>query len=246
MSQGEFPTAGASPTQGVLTEAWEMYKAHWQHLFTIAFAVYVIIGVASWILSMIPVLGIVLAAVVSVVGVFWLQAALVKAVEDVRDGRVDLSLGETFTAVRPYIGTVAIASIVAAIAIAIGFLLLIVPGLYLMTIWVVVIPVIVLEGGTDVFGAFGRSRDLVRGNGMSVFGVIVVTFLILIAFGLVVSLVLSPLPEGAQTFLSDLVGGTVAGPFVALAWTLLYYRLRGSRGTVPGTPPPPPPQPRSP
>lgn len=244
MSQGDFPTGGASPTQGVLTEAWQMYRAHWQHLFTIAFAVYVVIGVAGWILSIVPLLGAILAAVISVVGVFWLQAALVKAVEDVRDGRVDLSLGETFTAVRPHIGAVAIASIVAGIAIAIGLVLLIAPGLYLMTIWVVVIPVIVLEG-TETFGAFGRSRELVRGHGWPVFGLILLTFLILIAFGVVVSLVLSPFPEGAQTFLSDLVGGTVAGPFVALAWTLLYYRLRGQRSAASGTPPAPP-EPRSP
>ena len=56
-------------------------------------------------------------------------------------------------------------------------MLLIVPGLFLLTIWIAVIPAIVLEG-RGIGESFGRSRDLVRGNGWNVFGVIILTILL--------------------------------------------------------------------
>ena len=58
-------------------------------------------------------------------------------------------------------------------------MLLIVPGLFLLTIWIAVIPAVVLEN-RGIGESFGRSRELVRGNGWNVFGVIILTFLLLI------------------------------------------------------------------
>ena len=49
---------------------------------------------------------------------------------------------------------------------------MIVPGLILITIWAVVAPSIVVED-KGVFEAFGRSRELVRGNGWKVFVAII-------------------------------------------------------------------------
>ena len=62
-------------------------------------------------------------------------------------------------------------------AVGIGFFLLIVPGCILLTIWAVIAPVIVIErkGALD---SFGRSRELVRGNGWPVFGTVIVATLI--------------------------------------------------------------------
>ena len=53
------------------------------------------------------------------------------------------------------------ASILAGIAIGIGLVLVLVPGLYLITIWCVIVPVIVLErAGTGA--GFSRSQQLVK------------------------------------------------------------------------------------
>jgi uncharacterized BrkB/YihY/UPF0761 family membrane protein len=107
-----------------------------------------------------------------------------------------------------------------------------VPGLVLATLWALIVPAIVLEG-RGILEAFGRSRELVRGNGWSVFGLIVLTFLILIGAGIVVGLLLaillSPLPEWLEQYVSDVVTNTLFAPFVALAFTLAYFRLRGER-----------------
>src|ERR1035441_11083844 len=100
--------------------------------------------------------GALVALVVELVAAFLLQAALVKAVQDIRDGRADLSFGQTFSAATPYLGAVAGASILAGIAITIGFILIIVPGLILLTIWAVIVPAIVI-GGAGALASFGRS-----------------------------------------------------------------------------------------
>ncbi len=220
-------TPAQHPTKGVLNEAWVLYKAHWQHLAGIAFLVYLVLGLVSLILTAaLSWLGAILAFVLGLVGVYWLQGALVRAVEDVRDGRVDLSMGATVSGVQPFIGRITGASILAGIVIGVGLLLLIVPGLFLLTIWSVLVPVIVLEN-RSMMGAFGRSRELVRGHGWSVFGLIVLTALILLVVGLVVGLITAPFSPTVGSFLSNLISGTLTGPFIAATWTLLYYRLRG-------------------
>ena len=179
--------------------------------------------------GLLGVVGALLAAVVSIVAGFLLQAALVKAVEDVRDGRVDLSFGETLQAARPAVGRVAVASILAGLAIGIGLILLIAPGLYLLTIWCLIVPVIVLEGaGTTA--AFSRSRELVRGFGWQVFGTLVLVFVVMLAVGLVLGIIFAALPTAAANFVSSIVSGTIVSPFLALVLTLGYFRLLAAHG----------------
>ena len=89
-----------------------------------------------------------------VVSIFY-QGMVVNLVRDVQDGRRDHSMGELFSAGRarwrfPLIGL----AIVAGIAIAIGFVLIIIPGLILLTIWAVAAPVMVIEH-PGVFTALG-------------------------------------------------------------------------------------------
>jgi hypothetical protein len=80
----------------------------------------VVAAIIAAILSLAGTFGLLLGSLVSIVAAFLLQAALVKAVQDVRDGRVDMSVGETVQAARPYLWSVMGASILAAIAIGIG------------------------------------------------------------------------------------------------------------------------------
>jgi hypothetical protein len=71
---------------------------------------------------------------------------------------------------------VSVGSVVAGVVI--GTILFLAPGVFLMTVWSVVVPVVVLEclGGLR---ALGRSRMLVRGNRWRVAGIIVVLTIIL-------------------------------------------------------------------
>ena len=212
-----------------------MYKAHAWHLLAIAFVIYLAAAVIAALLALVSsTVGALLGSLVEIFAAFLLQATLVKAVQDVRDGRADMSLGETVRAATPYFWAVAGASILAGIAITIGLILIIVPGLYLITIWAVIIPVIVLEQ-SGVMASFGRSHQLVRGRGWHVFGTLVLAWLILLAVNLVLGLIFAALPDALGRGLSSVISGTIVAPFIALVVTLVYYRLSGN-AQVPATP----------
>ena len=215
----------------VIGKAWETYKAHWRHLIPIAFVVYVLISLLSVLLGTLGWLGNMLAFFVSLAGIFWLQGALVLAIDDVRDGRADLSITETLDRVKPHLTTLALAGILAAIAISIGFLL-IVPGLFLLTIWLLIIPAIMLEN-CGVSASFSRSQELVRGYGWPVFRVIVLTVLILFGVAIAFGIVDGALDSAWASFALGVVLLTTAAPFLALAWTTTYYELRDLKGAEP-------------
>jgi hypothetical protein len=215
-----------NPLTGVLNEAWEMYKAHARHLLAIAFVIYLFAGLVAAVLGLAGKFGDALGLIASMFAAFLLQAALTKAIQDEREGRTDISVGGTVSAVMPFIGPVAIASILAVIAIWIGLLLLIVPGLVLMTIWAVIIPVIIIER-SGALDSFGRSQQLVRGHGWHVFGTLVLVFVIQLAVDLVLGVIFSALPGAFRDGLSTVISGTLIAPFLALVVTLIYYRLTG-------------------
>ena len=201
-----------------------MYKAFAKHLLAIAFVIYVVAAIIFALLALAGRFGFLLGFLVLIVAGFVLQATLVKAVQDVRDGRADLSINETVSAATPSLPAVAVASILAGIAIWIGLWFVIVPGLYLMTIWAVIVPVIVIER-SGALASFGRSRDLVRGHGWHVFGVLVLVLVLVIVVEAVLGIILSVLPHVLGDGLSTVISGTVISPFSALVVTLVYYRL---------------------
>lgn len=214
-----------------------MYKAHWRHLIPIAFVVYVLISLFALLLVvLLGWFGAFLGALIALAGVFWLQGALVIAIDDVRDGRVDLSIRETLNRVLPRLNTLTFAGLLAAVGITIGFLLLIVPGLILITLWLLIVPAIMLEN-RGVFESFGRSRELVSGHGWSVFGVIVLTVLILIGVNIGLSIVQAAFDSRWLDLLLDIASQTVTAPFLALAWTITYFGLRAIKEPTPAVTP---------
>jgi len=218
-----------SPLTGVLSEAWDLYRRFASHFLLIAFVIYVITALLVALLSLAGVVGAILGGILSFAATYVVQASLIKAVQDVRDGRVDLDLSETVQAAAPYILPVIGAAILAGIGITIGFFLLIVPGLILLTFWCLIIPFIVL-GGSGVFASFGNSWRTVRGYAWRVFGTYVLVFLILIAFSIVLGLILGLLPVFVRSLVNNVVTGTLIAPFLALVATLIYYRLIAAHG----------------
>src|ERR1700722_2056807 len=223
-----------NPLSGVLSEAWRMYKTFAKHLLAIAFVIYLVAAIITAVLALAGgTIGILLGSFVSVVAAFVLQATLVKAVQDVRDGHADLSIGQTVNEALPFIASVAGASILAGIAITIGLLLLIVPGLFLITIWAVIVPVIIIER-TGALGSFGRSRQLVRGHGWHVFGTLVMVYIIMLVANIILGLIFSALPHVLGDGLSSIISGTLISPFLAIVVTLVYYRLVGTSAPAAG------------
>jgi hypothetical protein len=168
-----------------------------------------------------------IALALGIIGSVWFQGIVVEAVRDVRDGRRDVSLTQLFRAAVPALGPLLLVGVVAGVGVFVGFLLFVVPGLILLTIWAVVAPVVVLER-PGVLEAFSRSRELVRGNGWPVFGVLVLLFLLEIAGSAILGRVL-----GHDTFTSSFLGSIITSaliaPLGAIAATVMYYDLRELR-----------------
>lgn len=169
-----------------------------------------------------------IAAILSLVATTLFTGMVVELVADIRDGRRDSSVAQLLQAVTPVLGQLVLVAIAAGVGILIGFVLLIVPGLILATLWAVAAPVVVLErpGGLR---ALGRSRELVRGNGWNVFAVIL---LLVILVGLL-SGVIGFAAESAGAgvgLIARVIIGVLTAPISALAAAVLYFDLGGSSG----------------
>jgi hypothetical protein len=170
------------------------------------------------------------AAVVGIVATYWFQGMVVEAARDILDGRRDYTVGSLLTSVTPVLGPLIGAGLLAGIATGIGFILLIVPGLFLLTIWAVIAPVIVIER-PGVLPAFGRSRALVSGHGWQVFGVIVVLFLIQLVVAAIARVIVVGITDTfAGAALADLITRLLVAPLSALAAAILYFELRRLHG----------------
>jgi hypothetical protein len=216
----------------VLTDAWDLYRRFFTRFFLTALGAFLVLNLVGviegaadgWFASLVwGVVGL----VVGIVGTFWLQGTLVEAVRDVRDGKADFSIGELYSRTRPRLAALVVAGVIAGIGIAIGFVLLIVPGLWLLTRWSMIVPAIVVEG-RSAGEAFQRSPEIVKGNGWPMFGLILITLLgAAIASG-IVQAVLSFLPAFLDVWLGGAIANSIVVPFVALAWTTAYFRLTAS------------------
>jgi len=217
----------------VLSEAWTLYTRFFVRFVLTAAAVYVVLDLISAIavstdddVGAAVVWGL-LSVVISIVGFFWVQGALVEAVRDVRDGRFDSSIGELYSRTRPRLPALISAGVLAGLGIVLGLVLLIVPGLYLLTRWLFIAPAIVLEG-RSAGESFGRSSALVKGHGWSVFGLMILTVVAAaITLGVIRGL-LFWLPEFFEAWVGSLVAHSLVAPFVVLAWTVGYYHLIGA------------------
>ncbi len=227
----------------VINECFELYGSNAGALLGSAFVVFAISGILQGLLNNGG--GLILALLATAVGLVataLYTGFVVKLVEDVRaDGRRDLSAGDLFSSAQPAILPLIINGILRGIAIAIGLFLLIVPGLWLMTIWAVTSPAIVSED-EDSIGAFGRSHELVKGQGWSVFGVIVIAFLITFVVSVVAVAIGSALGVVGIIILA-ILAGIVTAPIPALVSAIMFFDLGGAGAAaapMPTDPPPPP------
>jgi hypothetical protein len=237
---------------GTLKQIFETYAAQAGVLLPVAFCVYLLVAVVNGLLAsslaLFP-----LTFAIGVVAATLYQGMVVGLVKDVQDGRRDSSVGELIDATWPVVLPLIGAGLLSGIGIGIGMVLFIVPGLILLTIWAVIAPVIVVEH-SGVIDAFGRSRELVRGNGWQVFGVIFTVFVITAVVGAALAVIGVGISSGVGVrIVANLVASTITAPIGALAAATIYFGLLALEGapsahpappappTSPGPPPGPPP-----
>lgn len=220
-----------------------IYQRQFVLLIGAALAIFVPIGILSGIVATSGSLALVLVvSVLSAIGQANYTGAVVGAVEDLRDGRRDHDVGELLRGAVPYIFPLIVTGLFYGLCIAVGLVLIIVPGLIFLTWFSLFAPAIVIEQ-RGIFDSFNRSRELVRGNGWRVFGVLVVAFLI----QAVVQNILNRIGINADSLvlrtILSIIGGVITAPIMALAVSVVYFQLREIKERfVPPAPVPPPPR----
>jgi len=129
--------------------------------------------------------------------------------------------------IAPILARLVWVTLIVGVGVGIGLLAFIVPGLILLTLWFVAQPTVVAER-TEVLGSLGRSRELVRGNGLRVF-LFLLVLLLLALLASTLALVI------ARPFGTGLLGLTVASfalaltvnPLVAVGSSAVYNCLAG-------------------
>ncbi len=166
--------------------------------------------------------GAIVTALISVIIYAVLQAAILRAAAQATIGDpVDAEESYRFGFKR--LGSVILVSVLVGLAVAGGFLLLVIPGLIFLVFLSVSVPVLIVENrrGTE---AMGRSWNLVKGHFWHAVGVIIVAGLIT---G-VISGIIGSIGGNAWVirWIFTAIGTVLTAPFSALVSVLLYLDLR--------------------
>lgn len=162
------------------------------------------------------------------------QAALTRATVSADEG-VKVGIGDSLAAalrvVVPLVGLI----VLWALGVGLGFLLLIVPGIILMTMWAVAVPSLVVER-VGIIGAFRRSAELTKGSRWKIFGLLLVLAVVYWLLAMVVNLVgLSTMSAASagQLTLTSMIGSALIGTLFNMAWGTvqpsLYVELRRAK-----------------
>jgi hypothetical protein len=152
------------------------------------------------------------------------QAVIVHAAfQDMRGRPVHLgeSLGVGLARLFPIIGL----AVVMAILGGIGFMLLVVPGLILMTMWFVSMPACVVEQ-LGPLASLGRSSQLTKGHRWKIFGLMLLLIIISIVITLLTEFILGAVGGPYLAGIGSLIWNGIWGAFYAIAAVVSYHDLR--------------------
>jgi len=171
------------------------------------------------------VLGSIIAAAIAIIISAILQAAIIRAAAQATVGDV-VDVEESYRYGFHRLGSVILVGLLVGLAVAVGFILLIIPGIIALVFLSVSIPSFVVENrrGTQ---AMSRSWNLVSGHFWHAFGVIIVAALITGVVGGILGAI-----GGNNWFVAwifNAIGQIITTPFSALVSVLLYLDLRARK-----------------
>jgi len=166
------------------------------------------------------------------------HAATVVAVSDLHLDRA-ASIGSAYSTAKSSMLRVIGISLAVGIAVGIGLIFLLVPGIYLALMWSLAIPVTVLEGG-GLGVSTTRSTELTKGSRGRIFVIyvlivilsVVVSFIVELPVGIVAGLMSRGASTGAvgvvqaMSAVANFLSASLVGPLATIALTLVYYDQR--------------------
>jgi len=225
-------------TGEILDVAFSLYRRHFAALATVAvisqaigLVMQVYVEAAGGMLAS-PLLWFA-SAIVSTVGAAVGMGASTKIVADSYLGK-PATAGQAFAWALPHAGQIIVMTVLGTLAVAIGFVFLVVPGIIIGCGIAVGASALVVEGlgATD---AMNRSWNLTKGHRWKVFGVllvsVVVVYMMTIAAGVVAGLfgIFAASDSMAGLVLLGVVTAVLSVfiyPFIYCSVTVLYYDLR--------------------
>jgi hypothetical protein len=209
--------------RGTLADAWLLYRLLLRRSLVVALAVYALIFGAQEAARLSShhhfAIGLVSFAL-GVAGPLLVQGALIELVQDVHVGNLPASVLELFRRTRPRILALVGGSLLYGLLVVVGLVLLVIPGLYALARLSLIVPVLVLERRT-VFEALDRSSAIVRGSSIRVLGVLLISFVVESAPGLIDD----ALGSRGVGLAFDFVLTVLLAPYLAHLLSAIYYRL---------------------
>jgi hypothetical protein len=222
----------------VLGDALSVYRRLWRRSIVVAGLVFAVVSLADAFAARRSTAATTLVSVIlALVGGLLVQGALVEVVRDLHEGRDPGPIGTYYSRTRDRLGTLFAASLLYGVGVAVGFLLLLVPGLIAVARWALVVPLVVIER-LGVGEAFSRSSRLVKGQTGRVLVLVVVSSIITGLVSVAVRSAFGFLPEFAGDWIGGTIASAIAVPYQAHVLTVLYYRLtEPERPVLPDEPP---------
>jgi hypothetical protein len=225
----------------LLTVSFGLFTKNFTPLFTLA-----IIAVAPYVLLIDGVWGRSLAegpdadlqpgvaAVYALTGALVVQPLVtvfvVRYTEALRAGRQP-DVGEALRDGLPFVIPAAAAILLATLGVAAGFLLLIIPGIWLGVRWIFAAQAVVLAGERGA-GALRRSAGIVDGQWWATFGRLLVLNLVGTAIALLLGIPAAAVDDGVVYVVLQTIGTAASVAYTALALTLLFYDRRRRSAAV--------------
>lgn len=228
----------------ILADAFRLYVRHWQTLIVLVAVIVIPLSIVQvligdvWIRESLTeeevrnggvdgafagwALAAVVVAIASVLMWTVLTGAITRAAAATFLGR-DMDIGDSYRYGLSRFWSIVLVGLLAALAIAAGFILLVIPGLIVLTFLTCSIQSLVIE---DKRGreALRRSWNLVRGFGWQVFGTIIVAGLLT---GLVAGVLTAPFGDNyAGRAIASAIANVLTMPYMALVGVFIYLDLR--------------------
>ena len=224
MTDAPTPQPAAKQQLGVsdiLSNTFGLYFSNFPYFFGIFFVPYFTLQLLAGALgyggaTVAPdaaMLGVIAVTLVYLVIFFAIQAVMVRSAITLKLGE-GVQFGAAVRAALTGLIPIILLGIVAGLVSGIGFIFLIVPGLYLMAMFYVYVPAIVFEG--KGFSALGRSIDLTSGYRWAIVGLVLVFFVLLFLASIVIGAVTVGVMAATGGFEAQITGDAGLGSLLAL------------------------------
>jgi hypothetical protein len=215
----------------ILNAAFTLYKQKWRDFFLIVAIVAVPLSIVQYFLAdqLAAVGASILFALVGVLIYEIMAGALTRAAAGSVVG-VEIDADASYRYGLARLGSILLIGILTGLAVGIGFIFLIIPGLFLLVKFAVSIPALVVENkrGTK---AMSRSFELTSGHFWHVAGTVL---LAAILTGIVSGILTAPFSSGGWFLraIAASIAQIVTAPFTALVAVLVYLDLRARKESL--------------